>query len=156
MYTNISIRELTDIIKNILGNNTTRKTKANDVNRHTYKPKVLIANNQYFKQNDGLASGVPTSAFLAEIFIQHFEHASIINILKKHNTIDYFRYVDDLLIIYNKDTTNFENTLADLNSIRPNIQFNIEKEPQNKLNSSVVYRSEVLGSVPGATKCSEK
>jgi hypothetical protein len=36
--------------------------------------------------------------------------------------------------MYNKDTTNIENTLADFNSIDLNIQFTVEKETQNKLN----------------------
>jgi hypothetical protein len=53
---------------------------------------------------------------------------------KKKHIIDYFRYDNDLLIIYNKDTTNIENTLADFNYIHPNFQFTIEKETQNKLN----------------------
>jgi hypothetical protein len=119
MYTDIPIRELTDIIKNIIDNNTARKTKTNDIIGHKHKPKLLTVNNQYYKQNDGLGSGAPTSRFLAEIFIQHLKHTSINNILKKHHTIDCFTYVDDLLIIYNKDSTNFENTLADFNSIRP-------------------------------------
>jgi hypothetical protein len=39
-----------------------------------------------------------------------------------------------ILILYNKDTTNIENTLADFNSIHPNIQFTIEKEIHNSLN----------------------
>jgi nucleoside-specific outer membrane channel protein Tsx len=75
-----------------------------------------------------------TSAILAEIFIQYLEHTNIINILKKHQITDYYRYVDDLLTIYNEDTTNIENTLADFNSIHPNIQFTIKKETHNKIN----------------------
>jgi hypothetical protein len=56
--------------------------------------------------------------------------------LYKHYITDYYRYVDDLLIIlvYNKDTTNTENTLAAFNSTHLNIQFTIEKETHNKLN----------------------
>jgi hypothetical protein len=37
--------------------------------------------------------GAPTSAILAEIFMQHHEHNYIINILQKHHIIDYYRYV---------------------------------------------------------------
>jgi hypothetical protein len=77
--------------------------------------------------------GAPTSAILAEIFIQNLEHTKIINILKKY-IIDYCRYVDDILIVHNKDITNIENTLIYFNSIHPNIQFTIENETQNYLN----------------------
>jgi hypothetical protein len=45
--------------------------------------------------------GAPTSALLAEVFIQHSEHYYLINILKKHHIIDYCRYLDDILIRYN-------------------------------------------------------
>jgi hypothetical protein len=45
-------------------------------------PNYSQFNNQYYKQEDGLAMGVPTSAIPAEILIQYLEHTSIINILK--------------------------------------------------------------------------
>jgi hypothetical protein len=44
MYTNISIRELTNIIKNILHNNSTPETKkvrTNDIKKHNHKPQLL-------------------------------------------------------------------------------------------------------------------
>jgi hypothetical protein len=57
--------------------------------------------NEYYRQNDGLAMGAPTSAVIAEIFIQHLERAKIIEILKDHHIIDTYSCVDDILIIYN-------------------------------------------------------
>jgi hypothetical protein len=85
----------------------------------------MECNNQQYKQNDGLAMGAPTSAILAEVFMQHYEHNYIINILQKHNIIDYYRYVDDILIIYNEDNTNIDNTLIEFNTKHPNIQYTI-------------------------------
>jgi hypothetical protein len=38
---------------------------------------------EYYKQNDGLAMGASTSSVLAEIYIQHMEHTQIYPILKK-------------------------------------------------------------------------
>jgi hypothetical protein len=52
------------------------------------------------------------SALVAEIFVQYLEHNYIINILKKHHITDYYRYVDDVLIIYNEDHTNIDNKLT--------------------------------------------
>jgi hypothetical protein len=78
--------------------------------------------------------GAPTSAILAETFIQHLEHTIIHKILKKHQIIDYYRYVDDILIIYNEHHTNIDNTLDEFNRIHPKIKFTIEKETQNKIN----------------------
>jgi hypothetical protein len=45
--------------------------------------------------------GAPTSAILAEVFLQYLEHTQIADILKKHQIIDYHRYMDDILIMYN-------------------------------------------------------
>jgi hypothetical protein len=77
--------------------------------------------------------GAPTSAILAKIFIQHLEHDDI-KILQKHHIIDYYRYVDDTLIIYNEDHTNTEDTLNEFNSIHPNIQYTMERQTNNILN----------------------
>jgi hypothetical protein len=43
--------------------------------------------------------GAPTSAILAEIFIQYLEYNNILNILQEHNILDYYRYVDDILML---------------------------------------------------------
>jgi hypothetical protein len=78
--------------------------------------------------------GAPTSALLAEIFMQHMEHNHISSTLTKHNILDYHRYVDDILIIYNEECTDIVDTLKEFNSIHPNIPYNIEKERNNQLN----------------------
>jgi hypothetical protein len=71
--------------------------------------------------------GAPTSAILAEISIQHLEHNDIIDILQKHHIIDYYRYVDDIQIVYNENNTNMEDILKEFNSIHSNIQNTMEK-----------------------------
>jgi hypothetical protein len=91
-------------------------------------------NGKWFKQNVGLAMGAPTSAILTEVFIQYLEHTIIFDILMKHQIIDYYRYADDILIIYNSHKTNIENTLYEFNNIHPNIKFTIEKEVNNTIN----------------------
>jgi hypothetical protein len=55
---------------------------------------------QYYIQTEGLAMGAPTSPILAEVYIQYIEHKKLYPILKKHQICGYFRYVDDILIIY--------------------------------------------------------
>jgi hypothetical protein len=55
---------------------------------------------KYFKQTDGLALGAPTSAILAEAYIQNMEHKQIYAILTKRQIIGHFRYVDAILLIY--------------------------------------------------------
>jgi hypothetical protein len=101
-----------------------------------------ILNQNYFQHNNQIyiyitrrtSNGAPTSAILAEIFIQYLEHNDILKLLQKHHLLDYYRYVDDILIIYNENYTNINDTLADSNAIHPNIQFTIETHTNNKIN----------------------
>jgi hypothetical protein len=44
--------------------------------------------------------GAPPSAVLAEIYLQFLEHSNIYNTLNK--IIGYFRYLDDILLIFNE------------------------------------------------------
>jgi hypothetical protein len=76
----------------------------------------------------------PTSALLAEVFIQHLEHTEIMNILQKSQIIDYHRYVDDILIIYNSHITNIDDILNKFNCMHHKIKFTIEKEESSKIN----------------------
>jgi hypothetical protein len=57
--------------------------------------------------------GAPISAILVETFIQCLEHTVISKILNKRQILDYYRYVDDILIIHNTHITNTENILED-------------------------------------------
>jgi hypothetical protein len=75
-----------------------------------------------------------TSAILAEAYIQSIEHTQKYNILKTHKIIAYFRYVDDILIIYDNKNTNIDQTLNDFNNIQPTLKFTIEKEKHKILN----------------------
>jgi hypothetical protein len=122
------ITEATSIVENTQNNIEQTPIKINTTLNQNY----IQFDNEYYRQNDGLAMGAPTSAVITEIFIQHLEHTKIIEILKEHHFIDYYRYIDD--IDYNAHTTNIDNTLADFNIMHPRIQFTIEKETDNKLN----------------------
>jgi hypothetical protein len=76
----------------------------------------------------------PTSAILSEVYTQHLEHNEITHILMKHNIIDYYRYVDDILILYNHQKTNIINMLDEFNTIESKIEFTMEQETQNRIN----------------------
>jgi hypothetical protein len=57
--------------------------------------------NRCYIQNKGLSMGAPISAILSEIYLQNLECTKIIKILTDNNILSYFRYVDDILIVYN-------------------------------------------------------
>jgi hypothetical protein len=137
MYTNIPQQELKSIIHNELANNFTGKLNTTEI---MHIVETIISqnyfqhNNTVYKQQDGLAMGAPTSAIFSEIFIQHLEHNDILNTLTKHNVVDYHRYVDDMLIVYNEKQTNINKLLLDFNNIHSKLQFTMEAQTENKLN----------------------
>jgi hypothetical protein len=75
----------------------------------------------------------PTSAILAEIYIQNMEHTQIYNILTKQHIIAYFRYVDDILIVYDNMKTNIDNMINEFNKLQSKIEFTLEKENQKTI-----------------------
>jgi hypothetical protein len=65
--------------------------------------------------------GAPTSTILVETFIQHMEHEHIYPLLKTHEIIAYYRYVDDMFIIYDQNKANMEQTLNEFINIQLSI-----------------------------------
>jgi len=53
--------------------------------------------------------------------------------LLKHKVEGYFRYVDNILVMYKEDQTNIHNMLDDFNSAVPNMKFTLENEENNKI-----------------------
>jgi hypothetical protein len=137
MYTNIPTSELKNVIKNIVDQNHNMSNIENDellnLLNFILEQNYFQFKNKFYKQNDGLAMGAPTSAILADTVIQYLEHKIISQILKKHQIIDYYRYVDDILIIYNEQDTNIQSTLDKFNNIHPKIKFTIEQESLNMI-----------------------
>jgi hypothetical protein len=78
--------------------------------------------------------GAPKSSVFSEFYLQHLETTNIYNTLLEHNIVGYFRYVDDILIIYNHNKTNIEELLKCFNTLDPKLEFAIEKETDENIN----------------------
>ena len=89
---------------------------------------------QTYVQHEGLAMEAPTSSILSEFYLQHLENSKICNILLKFNIVGYFRYVDDLLIVYSVNKTDIEDLLNCFNNLTPKLNFTIEKEMRGSIN----------------------
>jgi len=137
MYSNIPTEET----KHILHSSLTR----NEIDRHTITELMswyeIVTQQNYFKNNDqiiiqkdGLAMGAPSSSIISEIFLQNIEQKHLPSIAKKHNLTNYFRYVDDILIVYDAQQTDIASLLADFNSLHPKLQFTKETEQNNQIN----------------------
>jgi hypothetical protein len=78
--------------------------------------------------------GAPSSSILAEIFLQHIEHTHLTYLTQKHKLINYFRYVDDILLIYDSHHRDIHSILDDFNAMPPNLHFAGKTEQNSALN----------------------
>jgi hypothetical protein len=94
----------------------------------------FIHNHKIITQRDGLTMGAPSSGLIAECFLQHTENTHLAPLSHKHKIINYIRYVDNVLVIYDFTHTDIHNILTYFNVIHPNLQFTAEIEVDNTLN----------------------
>jgi hypothetical protein len=137
LYSNIPVLETRTVLANILKHELIDPQTQQELlqwfdvitrqNYFTHKKQTVI-------QQDGLAMGAPSSGLIAEIFLQHIEHTHLAYLTQKHNIVNYCRYVDDILIIFDPNHTTLEMILNDFNSLHPKLQFTAETENDHNLN----------------------
>ena len=137
LHSNIPVKETRTILANILKHSMTdpqmqhRLLKWCDViTRQHY----FTSNQDIVIQHDGLAMGAPSSGIIAEIFLQHMEHTHLTQLAQKHKIINYCRYVDDILLIFDSNQSNIQMIQDDFNNIHPKLQFTSETERDHTLN----------------------
>jgi hypothetical protein len=136
LYTNIPVQETRYILLGNLEQNGTDPTVTQEL-MNWYD---TITNQNYFTHNgstmiqqDGLAMGAPSSGLISELFLQHTEHLHLTHLKTKLKIIEYFRYVDDVLLIYDSHHTDIQTIVSEFN-IHQNLEFTAETETDNKLN----------------------
>jgi hypothetical protein len=81
IHTNIPKLEVINIIKNIMENDPEIKKDEQEEIINILKSMMdqyyFQFNQQYYKQTVGLAMGAPTSAILAEVYIQYIDHKNL-------------------------------------------------------------------------------
>ena len=82
-----------------------------------------------YQQEEGLAMGSPLSPVLANIYKEYFEEMALGSTSIKPSM--WLRYVDDTFILW-PHKEDVQILLDHVNSIRPSIQFTMEKEQDNK------------------------
>jgi hypothetical protein len=65
---------------------------------------------------------------IAEMFLQNFEHLRLAHLTNKHKIINYWRNVDDILLIFDSNHTNIQEILDDFNALHPKLHFTAEAE----------------------------
>ena len=85
-------------------------------------------------QNNELVMGVPSSSMLSEVFLRHTANTHVAYLTQKHGIINYFQYVDVILVIFDSNYTDIQAILTDFNSIHPKLHCTAEIEQNNTLN----------------------
>jgi hypothetical protein len=138
LYTNIPIKETKSILNDILAqqhvNNSTKQELLQWYDTITQQ-NYFAHNKTIYIQQEGLAMGAPSSGLIAEIFLQHTEHTHLARLAQKHRIINYCRYVDDVLIIYDNNHSTILDILQDFNDLHPNLSFTAETEQNQSLNN---------------------
>jgi len=137
MYTNIPTGELITIINKACQNNYKEHNLRHDISKLA---ETIIEQNCFqfcgktYIQSEGLAMGAPTSSIFSELYLQHLENTKIYDILTNHNIEGYFRYVDDILIVYNESKTDIDCILECFNKLTPKLEFTLERETNRRIN----------------------
>ena len=137
MCPNIPTNELMRIIENMSHKNQLDNKITNELVKITctvLEHNYFTFRNQNYFQNTSLAMGAPTSAVLAEVYLQHLEHTKIFKIITQNNILGYFRYVDDILMIYDENSTDIHEVHTEFNNIALMIKFTIETETDSNNN----------------------
>jgi hypothetical protein len=133
MYCNVPTDELIKIIDSMC-----IKQGINDkLSQHPFhhnKTELFQFLNTFYTQETGHAMGAPTSSIFSEIYMQNVKNTAIYDILVNNNIHGYFRYVDDILIVYNTSITNIHDVFNSFNNLMPTMKFTMEKEIDNKIN----------------------
>jgi len=71
---------------------------------------------------------------MAEIYLQYLEVTYVKQWLDSKEIVHYKRYVDDILVTYDKNETNEQVILHQINNIDDNLQFKMSTEENNIIN----------------------
>jgi hypothetical protein len=136
MYSNIPVTQTKHILDNILHlNHTNTQIKSELLDWYeTITQQNYFRHNDTIIQTDSLAMGAPSSSIIQEIFLQHTEHTHLPHLTQKHKLMNYVQYVDDILLIFDSQTTDLHSILYDFNFPRPYLHFTEELEQNNTIN----------------------
>ena len=137
MYSKIPVKETKQILSNILSDKVTDpniRSEMINIYEVITEQNYFVNNDNIIIQDDGLAMGTPSSTIISEIFLQHLEQTKLPQIARKLKLLNYFRYVDDLLIVFDSQLTNINEIRNEFNTLHPNMQFTEETEKHNKIN----------------------
>jgi hypothetical protein len=136
LYVNIPTEETITITKTRISNYNNKQitNQVTTLLDTILKQNYLSFQGNIYQPNKGLSMGSPISGIMAEIFLQHIEDTQLKQTLDRNNIIFYTRYVDDILIIYDRNKISQEQISDQINNIHPALQFTPTHEQGNRIN----------------------
>jgi hypothetical protein len=135
LYSNIPVQETRTILTDTLKyHQTDPQTQQELLMSYDAITTQNYSHNHIISQHDALALGAPSSGLIAELFLQNMENVHLARLSHKHGIIDYFRYVDGILLIFDPELTDIQAILTDFNTSHPNLHFTAETERDNTIN----------------------
>ena len=98
----------------------------------TLKESIILFDNKYYNQIDGVAMGSPLGPTLANIFLCYHESNWLKDCPKDFKSVYYKRYVDDIFVLFNK-LEHAQFFLEYMNKKHKNMKFSIETEMNGSL-----------------------
>ena len=98
----------------------------------TLKESIILFDNKYYGQIDGVAMGFPLGPTLANIFLCYHESNWLKDCLKDFKPVYYKRYVDDIFVLFNKQEHG-QFFLEYMNKKHKNMKFSMETEINGSL-----------------------
>ena len=94
----------------------------------------ILLQQQYSDSERMPSNGAPSSSLKAGFFLHHIEHPHMARLSMKHKIVKFFRYVDDILIIFGPNHSSTQTILAEFNTLHQNLQFAAEMEENKTIN----------------------
>ena len=137
LFTNVPTTEALAIVRNKLEEDTTLQERTPLPIDNIMEMLTLCVTTtafqlgtEHYQQKEGMAMGSPLSPVIANIYMEFIEDLAL-RTAQQTPTL-WLRYVDDTFVLWNHGE-NITSFLTHLNSLRPSIQFTMEREKNSRL-----------------------
>ena len=136
-FTNIPLQETIDLcVENLFQDRTRVDNLSNDSFRElltrTMSESLILFDQQFYKQHDGVAMGSPLGPTLANVFLCYHEKIWLQNCPSEFKPVIYRRYVDDTFLLF-RSKHHIDKFRNYLNRQHKNIKFISETENENSI-----------------------
>ena len=105
LFTNIPLEKTIDLCVDLLFSDKPNidgftKTDFYELFTVTLSESLILFNNEYYKQIDGVAMGSPLGPTFANIFLSYYEQIWLKNCPYEFKPVIYKRYVDDTFLLF--------------------------------------------------------